>query len=56
LSFTARRYREIPFCGAFYAAQVPGGEIQSYVRLGLNPGLINTSGHFWTGGLCDGDR
>ena len=31
------------------AAQVPGGEIQSHVILGLNPGLINASGYSWTG-------
>ena len=31
------------------AAQVPAGEIQSHVLLGLNPGLINASGYSWTG-------
>jgi Mn-containing catalase len=31
------------------ATQVPCGEIQSHVLLGLNPGLINTSGYSWTG-------
>ncbi len=31
------------------AAQVPSGEIQSHVILGLNPGLINASGYSWTG-------
>jgi len=27
---------------------VPGGEIQTHVQLGLNPGLINASGYSWT--------
>ena len=27
---------------------VPGGEIQSHVLLGLNPGLLNSSGYSWT--------
>ena len=27
---------------------VPGGEIQSHVLLGLNPGLLNASGYSWT--------
>jgi len=31
------------------AMQVPAGEIQSHVQLGLNPGLINASGYSWTG-------
>ncbi len=30
------------------ASQVPAGEIQSHVILGLNPGLINASGYSWT--------
>lgn len=30
-------------------AQVGAGEIQSHVLLGLNPGLINSSGYSWTG-------
>ena len=30
------------------AAQVPAGEIQTHVLLGLNPGLINASGYSWT--------
>ena len=30
------------------AASVPAGEIQTHVQLGLNPGLINASGYFWT--------
>ena len=30
------------------ALKVPAGEIQSHVLLGLNPGLINASGHSWT--------
>ena len=30
------------------AQQVPSGEIQSHVLLGLNPGLINASGYSWT--------
>ena len=30
------------------AVQVPSGEIQSHVILGLNPGLINASGYSWT--------
>ncbi|MDR1002754.1 MAG: manganese catalase family protein [Oscillospiraceae bacterium] len=30
-------------------AQVEAGEIQSHVILGLNPGLINSSGYSWTG-------
>ena len=28
---------------------VPAGEIQSHVLMGLNPGLINSSGNAWTG-------
>ncbi len=42
------------------ARQVPLGEIQTHVLLGLNPGLINASGYSWTadyvtvtGDLCD---
>ena len=31
------------------ASEVPAGEIQSHVQLGLNPGLINASGYSWTG-------
>ena len=31
------------------ASQVPNGEIQTHVLLGLNPGLINASGYSWTG-------
>lgn len=31
------------------ASQVPAGQIQSHVQLGLNPGLINASGYSWTG-------
>ncbi|MBQ8351191.1 MAG: manganese catalase family protein [Clostridia bacterium] len=31
------------------AAAVPAGEIQTHVQLGLNPGLINSSGYSWTG-------
>ena len=31
------------------AENVPNGEIQSHVLLGLNPGLINASGYSWTG-------
>ena len=31
------------------ADQVPAGEIESHVLLGLNPGLINASGYSWTG-------
>jgi len=31
------------------ASQVPSGQIQSHVLLGLNPGLINASGYSWTG-------
>lgn len=31
------------------AESVPAGEIQTYVLLGLNPGLINASGYSWTG-------
>lgn len=31
------------------AASVGAGEIQSHVILGLNPGLINSSGYSWTG-------
>jgi len=31
------------------AGAVPGGEIQTHVQLGLNPGLINASGYSWTG-------
>ena len=31
------------------ATQVQAGEIQSHVLLGLNPGLINSSGYSWTG-------
>jgi len=41
------------------AKSVPAGEIQTHVVLGLNPGLINASGHVWnadyvtvTGDLC----
>ena len=30
------------------ASQVPAGEIQTHVQLGLNPGLINASGYSWT--------
>lgn len=30
------------------AMQVPAGEIQTHVILGLNPGLINASGYSWT--------
>jgi len=30
------------------AANVPAGEIQTHVQLGLNPGLINASGYSWT--------
>ena len=30
------------------AQNVPAGEIQSHVILGLNPGLINASGYSWT--------
>lgn len=30
------------------AMQVPAGEIQTHVQLGLNPGLINASGYSWT--------
>ena len=30
------------------ASKVPSGEIQSHVILGLNPGLINSSGYSWT--------
>jgi len=30
------------------ATQVPLGEIQTHVLLGLNPGLINASGYSWT--------
>lgn len=30
------------------AQNVPAGEIQSHVLLGLNPGLINASGYSWT--------
>jgi len=30
------------------ASQVPAGEIQTHVHLGLNPGLINASGYSWT--------
>ncbi len=29
--------------------QVGAGEIQTHVQLGLNPGLINSSGYSWTG-------
>ena len=32
----------------FDASQVPAGEIQTHVLLGLNPGLINASGYSWT--------
>lgn len=32
------------------ATTVPAGEIQTHVRFGLNPGLINASGYSWTGG------
>ena len=31
------------------AAAVGAGEIQTHVQLGLNPGLINSSGYSWTG-------
>ena len=31
------------------AAAVGAGEIQTHVLLGLNPGLINSSGYSWTG-------
>lgn len=31
------------------AEQVPAGEVQTHVLLGLNPGLINASGYSWTG-------
>ncbi len=31
------------------ASAVKAGEIQSHVILGLNPGLINSSGYSWTG-------
>ncbi len=31
------------------ASAVGAGEIQSHVILGLNPGLINSSGYSWTG-------
>ena len=31
------------------ATKVQAGEIQSHVLLGLNPGLINSSGYSWTG-------
>ncbi len=31
------------------AFQVPSGEIQTHVQLGLNPGLVNASGYSWTG-------
>ena len=31
------------------ARNVPAGEIQTHVLLGLNPGLINASGYSWTG-------
>ena len=31
------------------AAQVPAGEVQTHVLLGLNPGLVNASGYSWTG-------
>ncbi|MBO5371006.1 MAG: manganese catalase family protein [Clostridia bacterium] len=30
------------------ASKVPAGEIQTHVQLGLNPGLINSSGYSWT--------
>ena len=30
------------------ASQVPAGEVQTHVLLGLNPGLINASGYSWT--------
>jgi len=30
------------------AANIKAGEIQTYVLLGLNPGLINSSGYSWT--------
>ena len=29
-------------------SKTPGGEIQTHVQLGLNPGLINASGYSWT--------
>ena len=31
------------------ASDVSAGEIQTHVTLGLNPGLINSSGYSWTG-------
>lgn len=31
------------------AMAVPAGEIQTHVLMGLSPGLINASGHPWTG-------
>ena len=31
------------------ASEAPAGEIQTHVLLGLNPGLINSSGYSWTG-------
>ena len=31
------------------ASQVPAGEIQTHVLMGLNPGLINASGQSWSG-------
>ncbi|MBO5408815.1 MAG: manganese catalase family protein [Clostridia bacterium] len=31
------------------ATKVQAGEIQSHVLMGLNPGLINSSGYSWTG-------
>lgn len=31
------------------ASEVPYGEIQTHVLMGLNPGLINASGYSWTG-------
>ena len=31
------------------AVDVAAGEIQTHVLLGLNPGLINSSGYSWTG-------
>lgn len=31
------------------SADVPAGEIETHVLLGLNPGLINASGYSWTG-------
>ena len=30
------------------ASKVPAGKVQNHVFLGLNPGLLNASGYFWT--------